>query len=52
MEDLCCFYRENIAGGLSDFTNLDHEGFVCIQGFFLLINSDAGRLKILDDKIA
>ena len=30
LEDLLAFYRENIASGLSDFTNLELEGFVCI----------------------
>lgn len=30
LEDLCSFYRENIASGLSDFTTLEIEGFVCI----------------------
>jgi len=30
LEDLCLFYRENIASGLSDFTTLELDGFVCI----------------------
>ena len=47
IEDLLGFYQENIASGLLDFTNLELEGFICIQGFFALINSRAGRLKIL-----
>ena len=47
LEDLLAFYRENIASGLSDFTNLELEGFVCIQGFFTLINSRAGNLRII-----
>ena len=38
LEDLSAFYRECIASGLSDYTNLEIEGFVCIQGFFILIN--------------
>lgn len=38
LEDLSAFYRECIAQGLSDYTNLEIEGFVCIQGFFILIN--------------
>ena len=50
IDDLLAFYRENIASGLSDFTNLELEGFVCIQGFFTLINSRAGHLRILGDE--
>ena len=49
IEDLCQFYRETIAPGHSDYTNLELEGFVCIQAFFVLINSRAGRLTILND---
>ena len=52
LEDLCSFYRDNIANGLSDFTTLEMEGYVCIQGFFVLINSGEGRLKLLDDSSA
>mmetsp|Transcript_12853 Transcript_12853/g.16510 ORF Transcript_12853/g.16510 Transcript_12853/m.16510 type:complete len:132 (-) Transcript_12853:817-1212(-) len=51
MEDLCAFYRESIAQGLSDFSNLDLEGAICLISFFILINSQAGRLRVLlDDK--
>ena len=49
LNDLCSFYRETIASGDSDYTNLELEGFVCIQAFFVLINSREGRLKILND---
>lgn len=49
LEDLCSFYRDTIASGHSDYTNLELEGFVCIQAFFVLINSRQGRLKILND---
>lgn len=49
LEDLCDFYRENLAQGLSDFTNLDYEGFICIQSFFVLINTQNGRLQNLAD---
>ena len=30
LEDLCSFYRETIAPGHSDYTNLELEGFICI----------------------
>ena len=30
LEDLCNFYRENIAAGLSDCSNLELEGLHCI----------------------
>lgn len=51
LEDLCAFYRECIAQGLTDFSNLDLEGAICLISFFILINSQQGRLKLLrDDK--
>ena len=50
LDDLCSFYSETIASGMTDFTNLEYEGFICIQGFFILINSREGRLKLLDDQ--
>ena len=49
LEDLFSFYRESISEGLSDFTSLSLEGFICIQGFFVLINSRAGKVKTLHD---
>ena len=49
MDDLCAFYRESISGGLSDFTSLELEGFICIQGFFVLLNCKQDRLKVLHD---
>ena len=30
IEDLLGFYQENIASGLTDFSNLEIEGFICI----------------------
>ena len=49
LEELCLFYRESIAAGLSDFSSLEIEGFHCIQGFFILINNRENRIKILGD---
>ena len=49
MDDLFSFYRECIAEGLSDFTTLSLEGFVCIQSFFVLINSRAGKIRTMHD---
>lgn len=51
LEDLCSFYRETLASGDSDYTNLELEGFICIQAFFVLINSREGRIKILNDNV-
>ena len=39
LEDLCAFYRDNIAQGLTDFSTLDLEGAICLISFFILINS-------------
>ena len=46
---MCQFYCETIGPGRTDYTNLELEGFTCIQAFFVLINSRAGRLKTLND---
>ena len=49
LEDLCAFYRENIAQGVSDFSKLDMEGAICLISFFILINRQEGRLKTAND---
>ena len=49
MDDLCSFYRESIAQGISDFSSLDIEGAICLISFFILINSSAGRLDVVSD---
>ena len=53
LEELCAFYRDSIAHGVSDYSSLDLEGAICLISFFILINSQQGRLQVLqDDKSA
>ena len=44
LEELCAFYRDSIAHGVSDYSSLDLEGAICLISFFILINSQKGRL--------
>ena len=37
-DQLIAFFREKIGSERADFTNLNLEGYYCIQAFFVLIN--------------
>ena len=50
-DDLLAFFTSTICSTENSYSNLNLEGYYCIQGFFLLLNLRAQKLMALDDDI-
>ena len=50
-DNIKSFYMDTICGENNNFSNLNVEGYHCIQGFFILINLRANKLVVQDDDV-